>query len=89
MSGVRNWAVGSAIAALVLLSPALAFLMGVAAEVVIDLMMEAGLAGICAVAAGVIGWVLFRRRSSRPEPSAQSGWERGFDEAAATAPPPM
>jgi hypothetical protein len=50
-------------------------------------MMEAGLAAICAVAAGVIGWVLFRRRSSHPEPSAQSGWEQGFDETA-TAPPP-
>jgi hypothetical protein len=35
MNSVRNWAAGSAIAALILLSPVLAFLMVVAAEVVI------------------------------------------------------
>jgi hypothetical protein len=87
MSGVRNWAVGLVIAALFLLSPAVAFLMAIAAEVVIDLMMEAGLAAICAVVAGVIGWVLFRKRASHPEPLHQLGWDLVLDEAA-TAPPP-
>ena len=88
MSGVRNWAVGSAIAALVLLSATVAFLIIIAAEMVIDFTKEAKGTAICAAAAGVIGWVLFRKRSSHPEPVSQSGWEPVSDEAA-IAPPPM
>jgi hypothetical protein len=88
MRGVRNWAVGSAIAALVLLSPAVAFLIIISAEMVIDFTTEAKGTAICAAAAGVIGWVLFRKRSSHPEPVSQSGWEPVSDEAA-IAPPPM
>ena len=72
--------------ALVLLSPAVAFLIIIAAEMVIDFTMEAKGTAICAAAAGVIGWVLFRKRSSHPEPVSQSGWEQVSDEA--TAPPP-
>ena len=88
MSGVRNRTEGSAIAALVLLSPIVAFLMVMAAETAIDFLMEARATAICAVVAGVIGWILFRKRSSHPEPLAQSGWEEVSDEAA-IAPPPM
>jgi uncharacterized membrane protein len=86
MSGVRNWTEGSAIAALVLLSPIVAFLMVMAAEMAIDFLMEARATAICAVVAGVIGWVLLRKRSSHPGPVSQSRWEQVSDEA--TAPPP-
>jgi hypothetical protein len=85
MSGVRNWAEGSAIAALVLLSPIVAFLMVMAAETAIDFLIGEGDRN-CAVVAGVIGWVLFRKRASHPAPVSQSGWEQVSDEA--TAPPP-
>ncbi|HEX3522767.1 MAG TPA: hypothetical protein VHT52_11855 [Stellaceae bacterium] len=81
-------AVGSAIAGLILLSPVVAFLMVIAAEMVIDLVMEARATAVCVVVAGAIGCVLFRKRSSHPEPLAQSGWEEVSDEAA-IAPPPM
>jgi len=87
MNGVRNWAVGSAIAALVLLSSAVAFLMVIASEMVIDFLMEARATAVCVVVAGAIGWVLSRKRSSHPEPVPQSGWEQVSDEAA-IAPPP-
>jgi hypothetical protein len=61
MSSVRNWPAGSAIAALILLSPALAFLMVIAAELVIDFAMEVGAAAVWPVAAGAVGWVLLRK----------------------------
>ena len=67
MGSVRNWAAGSAIIALILLSPIVAFLVVIAAEMLIDLVMEVGVPVVCAVAAAVIGWVLFRRMSSVPE----------------------
>jgi uncharacterized membrane protein len=86
MSGVRNRTEGSAIAALVLLSPIVAFLMVMAGETAIDFLMEARATAICAVVAVVIGWVLFRKRSSHAEPVSQLGWEQASDEA--TAPPP-
>jgi hypothetical protein len=63
MSSVRNWAVGSVIAALILLSPVVAFLIVIIAELVIDFAMEAGTAVDCTIAAGAIGWALFRKRS--------------------------
>ena len=87
MSSVRNWAAGSAIVALMLLSPIVAFLVVIAAEILIDLVMEAGVPVICAVTAGAIGWVLFRKMSCHPEPAPQSGPEQVSDEAAVAAPP--
>jgi hypothetical protein len=56
MGSVRNWAVGSSIAALILLSLIVAFLMVIVAEMQIDLLKEAGTAADCAIAAGAIGW---------------------------------
>ena len=50
----------SVIAALILLSPVVAFLMVIAAEVLIDALMEAGMIGVSAVAIGAVGWVQFR-----------------------------
>ena len=71
---VRYWTVASVIAGLILLSPVVAFLMVMAAEVVIDGLMEAGITGVCAVATGAIGWALLRSMSRHaaaiaPEPA--------------------
>jgi hypothetical protein len=85
MSTVRNWAVGSAIFALFLLSPIVAFLVVVAAEMLIDLGMEVEVPVLCAIAAAVIGWVIFRRVSSDPELAHQS--EPETDETAIIAKP--
>jgi membrane protein implicated in regulation of membrane protease activity len=85
MSGARNWAAGAAIAALMVLSPIVAFLVVIAAEMLIDLVMEAGVPVVCTVAAAVIGWVLFRRMSSDPELVHQS--EAETDETAIAAQP--
>jgi hypothetical protein len=87
MRGLRNWAVGSVIAALILLSPIIAALMVISAELLIDLLMEARLTAVCIAAAGVIGWVLSRKRSSHPDVAAQSGPEHARDEAAIAVPP--
>jgi hypothetical protein len=86
MSSVRNWVTGLAIAALILLSPILAFLMVIVAEMQIDLLMEAGTAADCTIAAGAIGWVLFRKYRAQSE-APYSGLEREPDEAAIAAPP--
>jgi predicted signal transduction protein with EAL and GGDEF domain len=85
MSTVRNWAVGSAIFALFLLSPVVAFLVVIAAEMLIDVALAVGLPVVCAIAAAVIGWVIFRRVSSDPELAHQS--EPETDETAVAAPP--
>jgi hypothetical protein len=54
------------IAAAVLLSPVLAFLMAIAIEVLVGLMAEAGTLVLSAlVAAGAIGWTLFRKLRRR------------------------
>jgi len=69
---VRYWTVASVIAGLILLSPVLAFLAVLAAEVVIDGLMEAGMTGVSAIAIGVVGCMLVRR-ILRPETARQSG----------------
>jgi amino acid transporter len=56
-----TWATWS-IAVAVVLSPALAFLMFIAAEILIDLLMEAGALALIGLAIAVgIGWFLRRR----------------------------
>ena len=56
------------IAVAVLLSPVLAFLMAIAVEILIGLLVEAGAPVLPAlVATGAIGWLLFRKRCRRPE----------------------
>ena len=69
---IRNYAFGSVITALVLLSPVVAFLMVIAAEMLIDLLMVGGTSAVCAVAAGGIGLVLSRKFWRRPEVVHQS-----------------
>jgi len=69
---VRNYAFGSVIAVLILLSPVVAFLMAIAAEMLIDSLMVGGTSAVCAVAAGGIGLVLSRRFWRRPQVLRQS-----------------
>ena len=64
---IRNYAFGSVITALILLSPVIAFLMAIAAEMLIDLLLVGGLSAVCAVVAGGIGLVLSRKFWRRPE----------------------
>ena len=69
---IRNYAFRSLITALILLSPVIAFLMAIAAEMLIDLLMVQGTSAVCAVAAGGIGLVLSCRFWRRPEVVHQS-----------------
>jgi hypothetical protein len=85
MSGIRNSALGSAIAALIPLSPIVAFLMILAAEMLIDLLIEVGATADCALAAGAIGWVLYRKYWPHPN-APQWGREQEPDEAAIASP---
>jgi hypothetical protein len=65
---MRRYAVGSAFAAVILLSPVAAFLMVVAIELLIDLSMAAGARALAAVAVTCVGLLLsrkFSRSSSR------------------------
>jgi hypothetical protein len=72
---IRNYAFRSVITALILLSPVIAFLMAIAAEMLIDLLMVGETSAVCAVAAGGIGLVLSRRFWRRPEVVHQSKQE--------------
>jgi hypothetical protein len=67
VSSVRKWAAGLAVGALFLLSPVVAFLVVLAAEILIDVVLAVGVPAVCAIAAAVIGWVLFPKVSSDPE----------------------
>jgi hypothetical protein len=69
---IRNYAFGSVITALILLSPIIAFLMAIAAEMLIDLLMAGGTSAVCAAAAGGIGLVLSRKFWRRPQVVCQS-----------------
>jgi positive regulator of sigma E activity len=67
MSTLPSWAQCSIIAALVLLSPALAFLMALAVAMVIGLLKDAGAPVAVAIAAGsTIGYLLVRRLRAAP-----------------------
>ena len=68
-STMRNlpvWAPWSIITVAVLLSPVLAFLIVIAVEILIDLLVEAGEPALPAlVVTGAIGWPLFRKLRRR------------------------
>jgi hypothetical protein len=51
----------------VLFSPALAFLLVMAVEILIDLLTEVGAPAPLALAAGAFGYFLFRKMSPRPK----------------------
>ena len=63
---IRDYAFGSVITALILLSPIFAFLVVIAAEMLIDLLMVGGTSAVCVVAVGGIGLVLSRKFWRRP-----------------------
>jgi hypothetical protein len=84
---IRSYAFGSVFAALILLSPVLAFLMVIAAEMLIDLLMVGGTSAVCAVAAGGIGLVLCRKFWRRPGVLRQSEPELVPVETSAAAAP--
>jgi hypothetical protein len=67
VSPIRNYAFGSVITALILLSPVFAFLVVIAAEMLIDLLIVGGTSAVCAVAVGGIGLVLSRKLWRRPK----------------------
>ena len=69
---IRNYAVRSVITALILLSPVVALLVIIAAEILIELLMVGGTSAVCAVAAGGIGLVLSRKFWRRREVVQQS-----------------
>jgi hypothetical protein len=87
MNRIRYGTVASVIAALILLSPVVAFLMVILAELLIDVLTEAGTTAVCAAAIGAVGWVLFRKITSEPDPAVQSRPEQEPDEGAIAAPP--
>ena len=69
---IRYYSFGSVITALILLSPVVALLVIIAAEILIELLMVGGTSAVCAVAAGGIGLVLCRKFRRRPEVVRQS-----------------
>jgi hypothetical protein len=87
MSSLRTWAARLVILTVILLSPIIGSLMLIAAETLIDLLMEAGAIGVCAIAGGAVAWVLLRRMSPHAGRAPRSGPEQVLDEAAIAAPP--
>jgi len=76
MSGVRNWAVGSAVAALILASPVVALLAVIVAEMPIDLLMNfMALTLLSLTMISAVGWLALHR------PSALSDGEFEFEDA--------
>ena len=72
---IRDYAFGSVITALILLSPIFAFLVVIAAEMLIDLLYVRGTSAVCVVVASGIGLVLSRKFWRRPEVVHQSKLE--------------
>jgi hypothetical protein len=61
-----TWAQLSILAAVALLSPALALLMAIAVEIVIGVLVDAGGPSLPAfIAAGAVGWLLLRKLRPR------------------------
>jgi hypothetical protein len=72
MSRFPSWVWWSVMMAVVLFSPALAFLLAIAAEILIGLLIEANAITVCAITGGAIGWVLFRKMSRSKSPASLS-----------------
>jgi len=87
VSPIRNYAFGSVITALILLSPVFAFLVVIAAEMLIDLLIVGGTSAVCTVAAGGIGLVLSRKLWRRPKIVHQSESEPVFGNTSIAAAP--
>jgi hypothetical protein len=67
--------------------PVIVFLMVIAAEVLIDFVIEARMAAVCIAAAGAISWFVFHKRSPRPGIAIRSGSEEETGTTAIAAPP--
>jgi hypothetical protein len=65
MSSLRTWAGRLGILAVILLSPIFGSLMLIAAEILIDLLMEAGAVPVLSFVTAGAGWFLFRKLSLR------------------------
>jgi hypothetical protein len=88
MRSVRNWGAGSAVAGLILLGPMVVFLMAIGAEILIDVLIAAGLSVVlCLVTAGAIGWVLLRNTSLHPRRSSEWDLDEEAERPAIAAPP--
>jgi hypothetical protein len=61
MSSLPTWAVWSIVVPLVLLSPVIAFLLAIMAEILVFALVDAGAPALVLLGAGVSGLVLFRR----------------------------
>jgi hypothetical protein len=83
MSNLRTRAKWSVVAALVLLSPVLVFLVVIAVEALIDLVLEVGVPAMLNVmVVGAILWVLFNNHRPRPDGTQ---WGPGEPDAPAAA----
>jgi len=69
MSSVRNWASGFIMAALILLSPIVAFIVVLTAEMVTDLVTRVGATAVWPVAAGAVALILLRKYAGQPHTS--------------------
>ena len=68
MRNLSTWAPLAIVTVAVVLGPVLAFLIAIAVEILIGLLVEAGAPVLPAlVATGVVGWLLFRKLRRRPE----------------------
>jgi hypothetical protein len=76
MSNLPNWALGSAVVALLLLGPILTFLVVLGAEMLVDVLTTPEVTPVCIVAAGAICWGIFRAYSPQPR-----GSQLGSEEA--------
>jgi hypothetical protein len=73
MGGLSSWTQSTIIAAVVLLSPVLAFIVGILVEILLGLMKEAGApAALAIILAGVVVSMLVRKFRMRPGNSASA-----------------
>ena len=90
MKSVRCWILASVIAGLILLSPIVAFLMVIAAEMVIDLLMEAGTRAVLSLLmVGVLGWLVSRKQSPPSYGASQAEDDPSSEEPAPVPARPM
>ena len=89
MPSLRTWVGWSVVAAVLLVSPVLAFLMVISAEMLIDLLIEVGTTAVSAIAISAVGWVLVRRFWQPSGEKPQSGPGVVSDEEAIAAAPPV
>jgi hypothetical protein len=88
MRTLRTWVVWSVGSLVLLVSPAVALLLAVTAETLIDVLIEARMPTVfCLVIAWAIGWVPLRNRSLNTRRPPQWDPQEEADQAAIAAPP--